>query len=117
MKAIKKKYPELAENMILHHDNAPCHRSARTLDVLDEMGMEILPHSPYSPDLAPCDFHIFPAVKHELRGQHHEDLEDLCLSVQHQLNILGRQGFEDVYARWVSRHQKCVDMKGEYFEK
>ena len=40
----------------LHQDNAPVHNSILVTDDLSKMGIKTVPHSPYSPDLAPCDF-------------------------------------------------------------
>ena len=41
---------------ILHHDNAPAHRAVITNEFLAKYDIPLLPHPPYSPDLAPCDF-------------------------------------------------------------
>ena len=49
--------------MLLHHDNAPAHTATRTLEFLDENGIQLVTHPPYSPDLAPCDWFLFPFVK------------------------------------------------------
>ena len=40
----------------LHHDNAPAHKAAYTMDYIQEKGITTLPYPPYSPDFAPCDF-------------------------------------------------------------
>ena len=44
------------QNLIIHHDNAPAHRSFKVLQFLAKNNMTVIPHPPYSPDLAPCDF-------------------------------------------------------------
>jgi histone-lysine N-methyltransferase SETMAR len=52
------------------------------------MGWEVLPHPPYSPDLAPSDYHLFGFVKNQIRGQHYEkkeELRQLCVNVFGQL--------------------------------
>nr|CAH7749887.1 unnamed protein product [Callosobruchus chinensis] len=52
---------ELAERgWVLHHDNAPAHSSFAVRDFFTKNGIPTLPHPPYSPDLAPSDFHLFP---------------------------------------------------------
>ena len=58
------------------HDNAPAHTSAIVTAKLVELGYELLPHSPYSPDLAPCDFFLFPNLKKSLAGQKFESNEE-----------------------------------------
>ena len=44
----------------LLHDNAPAHKSAKIQEYLKECGLDVLHHPPYSPDLSPCDFWLFP---------------------------------------------------------
>ena len=58
---IKGKRPELAtrRGVIIHQDNARPHTSLVTCQKLLELGWEVMPHSPYSPDLAPSDYHLF----------------------------------------------------------
>ncbi len=52
---------------LLHHDNVSSHTAVPTLAFIGEQNMEMLPHPPYSPDLAPCDFFLFPRLKNDLR--------------------------------------------------
>ena len=42
-----------------------------------EMGNKIVPHPPYSPDMSPCDFWMFPRLKEKLRGRRFEDVEEM----------------------------------------
>jgi hypothetical protein len=51
-----------SSNWILHHDNAPAHRAVTTNEFLAKHNIPSLPHPPYSPDLDPCDFFLFPQV-------------------------------------------------------
>ncbi|EFN86181.1 hypothetical protein EAI_11269, partial [Harpegnathos saltator] len=48
---------------ILHQDNASSHTSAQTRDFLRTEKVELMGHPPYSPDLAPNDFFLFPQIK------------------------------------------------------
>ncbi len=52
--------------MRLHHDNASCHTSSKTLGLIGESDILMVSHPPYSPDLAPCDFWAFPFMKNHL---------------------------------------------------
>ena len=49
--------------MLFHHDNAPAYTSAIATTKLFDLHYEILPHPPYSPDLAPYDFFSFPNME------------------------------------------------------
>ena len=48
------------QNLIIHHDNAPARRSFKVSQFLAKNNMTVIPHPPYSPDLATCDFFLFP---------------------------------------------------------
>ena len=62
--AIRKKRPGKAiSDFLLHQDNAPPHVSAETRLELSLLELETVPHAPYSPDLAPMDFAVFPRDK------------------------------------------------------
>ena len=54
-----------------HQDNASVHNSNLVTDYLTKMGINLVPHPPYSPDLAPCDIWLFPKLKENLRGCRH----------------------------------------------
>ena len=54
---IKKKGPCMKKKKVLfHQDNAPCHKSMKAMVKLNELSFELLPQSPYSPDLVPSDY-------------------------------------------------------------
>ncbi|XP_076258312.1 uncharacterized protein LOC143195215 [Rhynchophorus ferrugineus] len=55
--------------MLLHQDNAPCYKSVKTMAKIHELGFELLPHPPYSPDLAPIDHFMFSDLKRMLAGK------------------------------------------------
>ena len=51
-----------------HRDNAPVHNSILVADYLTKMDIKTVPHPLYSPDLAQCDFWLFPKLKEKLKG-------------------------------------------------
>jgi histone-lysine N-methyltransferase SETMAR len=58
--AIRGKRPsQLARGVLLHHGNARPHRTRATQKRIHELQRELLEHPPYSPDVAPSDFHLF----------------------------------------------------------
>jgi hypothetical protein len=59
----------LSERLLLLHDNALPHTAAHTVDTLRTLKFEVLKQPPYSPDLAPSDFHLFGPMKQHLQGQ------------------------------------------------
>ncbi|GBP28367.1 Histone-lysine N-methyltransferase SETMAR [Eumeta japonica] len=60
----KQKRPHLAKKKVLfHQDNACVHTCLVTMAKIHELRYELLPHPAYSPDLAPCDYYLFPNLK------------------------------------------------------
>jgi transposase len=76
---IRWKRPELwhAGNWLLHDDNAPSHQALITCEFLTHNNIITLPHPPNSPDLAPCDFLLFPKMKLQLNGQRFDRVEEI----------------------------------------
>ena len=62
--------------LLLHRDNASAHTAAVTLDFLAAGNIHLVTHQPYSPDLAPCDWFLFPSVKRQLKGKQFQNAED-----------------------------------------
>ena len=60
-----------------HQNNAPVHNSILVTDYLTKMGIKTVPIPPYSPDLAPCDFWLFPKLKEKFRGCRYESIEEM----------------------------------------
>jgi hypothetical protein len=88
--AIWRKRPGLLTKglgVLLLHDNARSHSPAATVNLLNSWGWEILPHPPYSPDLASSDFHLFPKTKKHLIGQRFHSNEDVRNEVKKWLRV------------------------------
>ena len=118
MSALHKKRSQDIARLILHQDNAPAYRSSLATSAVEAIGIDILSHPPYSPDLAPCDFYLFPKLKSKLRGEHFENVSNLKSCVNNKnLKRLTEEGFHDVFSTWVERHQKSIKVDGRYFEK
>ena len=78
-----------------HQDNAPVHNSILLTDYLTKMGIKTVRHPPYSPDLAPCDFCLFP----ELRGCCYERIEEMKEAVTKVINMLTREDFYGAFQK------------------
>lgn len=117
MRAMRKKRAVKIADMIFHQDNAPSHRAAETQDTIRKLGFEILEHPAYSPDLAPCDFFLFPTLKNVLRGKHFDDVNELAYAVQGAISAIKGDFYLNSFMSWVRRCEKCICFHGEYFEK
>jgi hypothetical protein len=79
--------------LLLHHDNAPGHMSLKTTEFVTNNNMGIVPHPPYMPDLAPCDFALFPKLKMKLVGWRFETVSDIQMESQTVLDSIKENYF------------------------
>ncbi|GFR63137.1 histone-lysine N-methyltransferase SETMAR [Elysia marginata] len=75
-------YADLGLKCLSVHDNAPAHRERQTIETAERCGFEILPHPPYSQDLASSDFCLFPNLKKFIKGRRFEDITDAITAVE-----------------------------------
>ena len=76
------------------------------------MGINIVPQPPYSQDLAPCDFWLFP----KLRGCRYETIEEMKEAVTKVIDTLTLKDFHGSFQRLLERYIKCIAAGGYYFE-
>ena len=89
---LQKELEILKAGPILLHDGAGPHRAAVVINQLDAWGWELLTHPPYSPDLSPCDYHLFPKMKEPIRGVRFQTVDDILEAVSEQLKTLQKNG-------------------------
>ena len=75
------------------------------------MSIKTVPHSPYSQDLAPCDFCSFP----KLRGCRYETIEVMKEAVTKVIDTLTQDDFHGAFQKFLERY-KCIAAGGDYFE-
>ena len=111
--ALREKRRRMAQVHLLH-DNARPHVASATRRQLQELGWITVPHPPYSPDLAPSDYHLFRALKNFLRGQSFPDFNSLKSALEtffeQQPLDFWRRGIQSLPDRW----QEVMDTCGEY---
>jgi transposase len=78
----------LTKGVVLLHDNARSHTAARTKALLQQFNCEIFEYPPYSPDLAPSDYHLFTKMKVWLANQCFRTNEELMDGVNNWLGTL-----------------------------
>lgn len=103
--------------LLFHHDNAPPHRSHLTTQYISQtLNWNVLPHPPYSPDLAPSDYHLFLSLKNFLRGRRFtEDAEVEEAVGQYLTSKIGTDFFRRGIRKLPSRWRKVVRVQGNYF--
>ena len=80
------------------------------------MGIKTVPHPRYSPDLATCDFCLFPKLKENLRGCRYEIIEEMKESVTKVIDTLTLDDFHGAFQKLLERY-KCIAAGGDYFER
>ena len=93
-------------------DNTPVHNSILVTDYSTKMGIRTVPHPPYSLDLGPCDFWLFP----KLRGCRYETIEEMKEAVTKVIDTLTQADFHGAFQKLLERYKKCIAARGEYFE-
>ena len=76
------------------------------------MGIKTVPHRPYSPDVAPCDFWLFP----KLRGCRYETIEKMKEAVTRVIDTFTQDDFHMAFQKLLERYNKCIAVGGDYFE-
>ena len=76
------------------------------------MGIKTLPQPPYSPDLAPCDFWLFP----KLTGCRYKTIEEIKGAVTNVKDTLTQEDFHGTFQKLLERYNKCITARGDYFE-
>jgi len=66
----EKRRGKFTKGVLFLHDNAPVHRALATQKKLAYLGFQYLDHPPYSPDLAPSDYHLFRGLKKQWECRH-----------------------------------------------
>ena len=81
-------------------------------DFLTKMGIKTVSYPPYSPDLVPCDFWLFP----KLRGCRYETIEKMKEAVMKVIDTLTQEDFHGAFQKLLERY-KCIAAGGDYFER
>ena len=103
--------------LLLHHDNTSADTAAVTLDFLAANDVQLVIHPPYSPDLAPCDWFLFPSIKRQLKGKQFENAEDARSFIEGVIFDIPQSTWSGVIDSWFERMVKCVQAEGGFFEK
>ena len=90
---------------------SPVHNSILVTDYLTKKGINTVPQPPYRPDVAPCDFWLFP----KLRGCRYETIEEMKEAVMKVIDIFTQEDFHGAFQKLLEWY-KCIAAGGDYFE-
>lgn len=116
--SVRQKRPDLwaTGEWFLHQNNALAHSAIVVRQFLTKNGMITVSHPPYSPDMAPCDFFLFPRMKKNMKGKRFEDIDEVIRKTRAELKGITSEEFSDCFKKWKTRLDKCIASEGEYFE-
>jgi histone-lysine N-methyltransferase SETMAR len=105
-----------AQQWFFHWDNAPVHTAAVVQDWMAARDFRLIDHPPYSPDLAPADFFLFPTIKRQLAGK---TLTQGTFKTMWEgaARSIAKEAYATAFRRWYERCEKCVQIGGGYVEK
>jgi hypothetical protein len=78
--------------------------------------MAVIPHPPFSLNLTPCDFFLFPKIKLKLKGRRFDTSEEIQAESQKVLDTLIEKDFQEAFQKWRKRWDRCLYVRGNYFE-
>ena len=76
------------------------------------MGIKTDPQPPYRPDLAPCDFGLFP----KLRGCRYETIEEMKEALTKVIDTLKQEDSHGALQKLLERYNKCISARWDYLE-
>jgi hypothetical protein len=115
--AVRRRRPELwPDAWILHHDNALAHDMLAVREFLAKKSIMKLDHPPHLPDLAPCNFWLFPKLKTALKGHRFSDIADIQGHAMTILQSIPEEELQKCFEQCKHRLTKYTGAQGDYFE-
>ena len=107
--AVRRKRPELWESQtwVFFHDNAPTHASLLIRSCLAKHHTSVVPHPPYSPDLALADF-LFPKLKTTLNGRRFQTIKEIQENAIRELRAITESAFQEAFQQWKKRWERRI---------
>jgi len=101
---------------MMHHDNAPAHAPLLIRGYLAKHQTSVVPHPPFSPDLAPADFFLLPKFKTTLKGRRFQNIEKIRENAIRELRAITESAFHEAFQQWKKRWERCITSRGDYSE-
>jgi len=112
----EKRRGKFTKGVLFLHDNALAHRALATQKKLAYLGLQCVDHPPYSPDLAPSDYHLFPVLKKQLKGRLFSSDAEVIAAAETWLDGQSSEFFFSGLQKLEQRAKKFIELSGEYVE-
>jgi len=118
MDAVHRKRPEFWEKQtwMLHHDNVRAYSSLLIRSYLAKHQTSVVPHPPYSRDLAPAEVFLFPKLKTTLKGGRFQTIEEIQENAIREQRAITEGAFQESFQQWKKRWERCIASRRGYFE-
>ena len=94
----------------------PAHASRLVQSFLVKPQITQVTQPPYSPDLVPWDFWLFPKLKSPLKGNRFQTMDEIQENTTGQLMEIRTNDFAEYFEPWKRLRENCVRSQGAYFE-
>ena len=112
----EKCHGKVTKGVLFLHDNAPAPRALATQKKLAYLGFQYLDHPPYSLDLTPSNYHLFPGLKKQLKGCHFSSDAEVIAAAETWLDGQPAEFFLSVLQKLEQRAKKCTELRGKHVE-
>jgi hypothetical protein len=106
----------LTDDLVMREHGSCIMTTPLIQNLLAKHNIPVVRQAPYSPDMGPCDFWLFPRPKTQLKGTRFESRDDIIRNMTAKLYSIRKKTFQKCQEKWRSRWEKCVQSQGDYFE-
>ena len=107
---------KVCARFVPHQLNVPPHKTKKVNEFLVKKQTCVIDHPPYSPDLSPCDYFLFPKLKTAMKGAFYDDVPTIQAAVTQVLKNIPKTEFKKSMDKLVKRSKRCVKLNGSCFE-
>ena len=101
---------------VLHQLNAPPYKTKKVNEFLIKKQICAMDYPPYSPDLSPCDYFLFPKLKTTMKGAFYDDVPTIQSAVTQVLKNVPKTEFKKSMYKLVDCSKRCIESNGTYFQ-
>ena len=99
-----------------HQLNAPSDKTKKVNEFFMKKQICVMDYPPYSPDLSPCDYFLFPKLKTAMKKAFYDDVPTIQAAVTQVLKNIPKTEFKKSMDKLVDRSKRCIELNGSYFK-
>ena len=90
------------------HDNAPTHKTKKVNEFFMKKQISLIKHPPYSPDISPCDYFLFPKLKTKMKRAFYDNIPAIQAAVTEALKNIPINDIKKSMHALVDRSKHCI---------